>query len=66
MEEGRERVHRKWKEWNNRRLEAQAAGTPFKEPPQDKKNRTKARPPDRTPFRRISYQSPATPTSGYS
>ena len=31
-EEGRQRAHRKWKEWNNRRLEAQAAGIPFDEP----------------------------------
>ena len=34
MEEGREQVHREWKEWNNRRLEAQAAGIPFDEPSQ--------------------------------
>ena len=32
-EEGCQRAHRKWKEWNNRRFEAQAAGIPFDEPP---------------------------------
>ena len=32
-EEGREEVSQQWREWNQRRLQAQANGEEFKEPP---------------------------------
>ena len=33
FERGRERERRAWTEWNSRRLEAEASGLPFDEPP---------------------------------
>ncbi len=33
LAEGRAEEHRRWVEWNHRRLEAQATGAPFDEPP---------------------------------
>ena len=33
--EGEQRANNRWADWNNRRLEAEAAGRPFDEPPLD-------------------------------
>ena len=31
--EGEAETHRRWTEWNSRRIEAEGAGAPFDEPP---------------------------------